>query len=93
LILWGGWEAGFNGFRHNPVDYAASVKCPTLFLHGTMDPRARLQDARRVFAAVTSKKEFIEFAGMGHRGGLSVFPREWKLGVGVFLEQLSLKSP
>jgi fermentation-respiration switch protein FrsA (DUF1100 family) len=68
------------------MDYAASVKCPVLFLHGTDDHRARLQDARRVFAAVTSPKTFIEFPGMGHRGGLGVFPGEWKEAVGGFVK-------
>ena len=86
LIFWGGWQAGFNGFSHNPIDYAASVQCPVLFLHGTDDPRAKLQDARRVFAAVTTKKTFKEFSGMGHRGGLGAFPTEWKETVSNFLK-------
>jgi alpha-beta hydrolase superfamily lysophospholipase len=86
LIFWGGWQAGFNGFSHNPIDYAASVQCPVLFLHGTDDPRAKLQDARRVFAAVTTMKTFKEFQGMGHRGGLGAFPAEWKEAVSNFLK-------
>jgi len=49
LVFWGGIQAGFNGFAHNPVDYAAGVRCPILFLHGDDDPRARLEEARRVW--------------------------------------------
>ena len=32
LVMWGGWHAGFNAFKHNPVEYASSVSSPTLVL-------------------------------------------------------------
>ena len=34
LVFWGGWQHGFNGFEHNPVEYAGKVDCPALLLHG-----------------------------------------------------------
>jgi uncharacterized protein len=86
LVLWGGFQAGFNGFRHNPVDYAGSVSCPILFLHGTADPRARLEEAREVFAAVPGAKQFHEFAGAGHEAGVVRFRGEWTEIVGQFLQ-------
>jgi uncharacterized protein len=55
LICWGGVQNGFNGFKHNPVDYAASVRCPILFLHGTADPRDRVEEARRVFRSAPGR--------------------------------------
>jgi uncharacterized protein len=58
LVFWGGRQAGFNGFAHNPVQYAASVTCPILFLHGATDARAHIEEARRVFAAVPAPKRF-----------------------------------
>jgi pimeloyl-ACP methyl ester carboxylesterase len=66
LVFWGGRQAGFNGFSLNPVDYAASVRCPILFLHGAADPRARIEEARSVFATVPGWKRFKEFPGIGH---------------------------
>ena len=45
LVFWGGMQCGFDGFAHNPVEYARHVACPTLLLQGEQDTRARLQDA------------------------------------------------
>lgn len=87
LVFWGGHQAGFNGFAHNPVEYAASVRCPILFLHGTVDPRAHIEEGRRVFAAVPSLKQFKEFPGLGHETYVVRFPREWKETVSQFLDE------
>jgi len=86
LVFWGGRQAGFNGFAHNPVEYAASVRCPILFLHGTADPRARLEEARRVFDAVSAPKRFKEFPTLGHESSVTRFPAAWKEAVGQFLK-------
>jgi len=86
LVFWGGIQAGFNGFAHNPVDYAAGVRCPILFLHGDDDPRARLEEARRVFAAVPGPKRFKEFPTLGHEPAVVRFPSQWKETVGGFLK-------
>jgi hypothetical protein len=42
LVFWGGVQAGFNGFSHRPAEYAKSVSCPVLFLHGEDDTSAPL---------------------------------------------------
>jgi hypothetical protein len=91
LVFWGGRQAGFNGFGHNPVHYAASVGCPILFLHGAADPRARIGEARRVFAAVPAPKRFREFPGLGHEAAVGRFPGEWREAVGRFLGEVADK--
>ena len=88
LVFWGGYQAGFNGFDHNPVRDAGSVACPILFLHGTNDPRAKLSEARRVFAAVHTPKRFREFPGIGHEAAVIRFPNEWRESVGQFLGEV-----
>jgi alpha-beta hydrolase superfamily lysophospholipase len=85
LVFWGGWQAGFDGFHHNPVRYAAAVRCPVLFLHGAADPRARLEEGRQVFAAVPGRKTFKEFPRIGHEASVVHFPEEWKQTVSQFL--------
>jgi uncharacterized protein len=85
LLFWGGRQAGFNGFSHNPVDYARVVKCPILFLHGAADPRARVEEARRVFAAVPARKTMKEFPDIRHQSPLVRHPDEWKNAVSDFL--------
>jgi pimeloyl-ACP methyl ester carboxylesterase len=92
LIFWGGTQAGFNGFKHNPVDYARSVTCPILFLHGAADSRAHVEEARRVYEAVPGVKQFREFLGVGHAAIISRFPVEWKQTVGDFLKHTIWQS-
>ncbi|PWU08309.1 MAG: hypothetical protein C5B50_29980 [Verrucomicrobia bacterium] len=89
LVFWGGRQARFNGFRHNPVEYASAVRCPILFLHGAADPRARVEEARRVFDAVPAPKHFHEFPRLRHQAILTAYPDVWKKVVREFL----CKSP
>jgi alpha-beta hydrolase superfamily lysophospholipase len=86
LVFWGGRQAGFNAFRNNPVEYAASVRCPILFLHGTADTRARLAEARQVYNAVPGRKWFKEFAGIGHASIVVSCRQQWKETVRQFLK-------
>ncbi|MEI6149626.1 MAG: alpha/beta fold hydrolase, partial [bacterium] len=66
LVFWGGFQTGFDAFAHNPVVYAKALRCPVLFMHGTDDPRARVEEGRRVFSAVPGDKQFKEFPSAGH---------------------------
>lgn len=92
LIFWGGVQEGFNGFAHNPVDYAKSVTCPILFLHGSADPRAHTDEARRVYEAVPGPKQFKEFPDVGHAATVIRYPEQWRDTVSNFLNQATLKS-
>ena len=56
LVFWGGVQHGYSGFDHNPVEYAAAVECPTLFLHGERDARVAPAEAREVFDRLGGKK-------------------------------------
>ena len=85
LIFWAGRHWDFDGFTHNPVDYALSVNCPALFMHGTDDPRATILEGRRVFAAVPGPKEFVEFEALGHESYASKYPDEWQAAVSNLL--------
>ncbi|MEI8064548.1 MAG: alpha/beta fold hydrolase [Verrucomicrobiota bacterium] len=89
LVFWGGYQARFNGFAHNPSRYAASVECPILFLHGANDPRVKVEEARRVYDAVPGVKYFREFPGVGHEAAVVRFPNEWKRSVGQFLGKVA----
>ncbi len=92
LVFWGGWQFGFNGFGNNPVEYAASVRCPILFLHGADDPRAHLAEARRVYDAVPGRKWFKEFAGIGHAPIVVHSRRQWKETVSQFLKDANVEA-
>lgn len=72
VVFWGSVQQGFNGFTHNPVDYAASIHCPALVLYGDKDPRVTPAEARSVFNSLAGPKEFAGYPGAGHEA-LSVF--------------------
>lgn len=93
LTFWGGCQFGFNGFAHNPVEYAASLRCPALFLHGEDDPRATLAEGRRVFDAVPGPKRFVTFDGVGHDSYVARHPEAWRAAVRGFLAPRLPPSP
>jgi uncharacterized protein len=88
LIFWGGVQLGFNGFRHNPVDYAKQVRCPVLFLQGAKDPRVTLQQAQAVFDNLAGKKTFVVFPNAGHESLLVADSKLWTKSVARFLENI-----
>lgn len=85
LVFWGGMQAGFNGFAHNPVDYAQAVNVPILFLHGEHDNRATLQDAYHVYNAVSVAKQFQVFPDTVHESHRARHPDKWQQDITAFL--------
>jgi alpha-beta hydrolase superfamily lysophospholipase len=89
LVYWGGVQLGFNGFRHNPVDYARGVSCPALLMHGDQDPRVTTEQAQSIFGNLAGKKRFESFPGVGHQSYLGAQPELWKQTVSEFLGEYS----
>lgn len=87
LVFWGGVQQGFNGYRHNPVDYAARVVCPVLQMHGTDDPRVTPEQAEAVFANFSGEKKLEWFTAIGHMPYLINRPEQWRRAVADFLTQ------
>jgi alpha-beta hydrolase superfamily lysophospholipase len=85
LVLWGGWQLGFNGFRHNPVDYARGVTCPVLLLHGTNDPRVTRAQVESIYRNLRGDRRIHYFDGLEHESYVLHRPQEWKECVGGFL--------
>ncbi|NOX98797.1 MAG: alpha/beta fold hydrolase [Verrucomicrobia bacterium] len=87
LLFWSGQQFGFDAFDHNPVTYAKSAACPAVFLHGTEDVRAQVDEARRVFDAIPTTKRFYEFKGLGHQSYVGYDPQRWKKAVQWLIDQ------
>ncbi|HEV3204442.1 MAG TPA: alpha/beta fold hydrolase, partial [Gemmataceae bacterium] len=87
LVFWGGIQNGFNGFNHNPSEYAAKVQCPVLMLHGELDVRVTRAQANNIFKKLPVDKEFQTFENVGHASYIGVRPDEWKMGVKKFLNR------
>ncbi|MDY0145130.1 MAG: alpha/beta fold hydrolase [Kiritimatiellia bacterium] len=94
LAFWGGCQFGFSGFAHNPLDYANSLTCPALFLHGADDPRATLAEGQRVFEADPDpRKQMVVFENVGHNSYAAQHPDQWQLAVQTFLAPFLAPSP
>jgi hypothetical protein len=88
LVFWGGRQQGFDGFTHNPSDYARSLSCPALFMHGDSDTSATPAEARRVFENAAGPKTVVEFKDTGHEPYIARHPEAWNAAVENLLKQV-----
>ncbi len=93
LVFWGGVQQGFNGFQHNPVEYAARIVCPVLHMQSIDDPYVTREQAQAIFDNLAGEKKLELFAGIGHRPYLVDRPEQWRRAVGDFLAQYVEKPP
>ena len=66
LVFWVGRRLGFDGFAHNPVEYAERVRVPALMLTGEADIRATPDQVRAVFDHLPGPKHMHVFRELGH---------------------------
>jgi len=85
FVFWGGVQHGFNGFAHNPVDYARQVNCPTLILYGEADVTVNKVEVEELFNNIPSRKKLVEFSGAKHELLVKAKPQLWKDSVVDFL--------
>jgi pimeloyl-ACP methyl ester carboxylesterase len=89
LVFWGSVPIGYNGFQHNPVDYASAITCPILVMHGERDPWITSAETQALVASIDGPKQLVEFPGVGHDMPY-VYPAPdlWVATVKQFLAQL-----
>jgi uncharacterized protein len=85
LMFWGSVQTGSNLFLYNPAEYARSVNCPTLILHGEKDERATLDQARAIAGAMGQNARFVSFAGVPHMAIVEARPVDWTREVRDFM--------
>ncbi|HEY4311728.1 MAG TPA: alpha/beta fold hydrolase [Pirellulales bacterium] len=90
LVFWGGVQQGYSGFSHNPADYAKSVNCPTLLLHGANDARVTPVQVRQVFDNLDGPKQLVLFDELGHGAGLLADPERWTSVIATYLGELPI---
>lgn len=86
LVFWGGVQCGFNGFEHNPVDYAREVHCPALVIHGDKDRLVTSAEAEEVFDALASSRKIFKLVPAGHQSLFGANPQAWKQATRDFLD-------
>ena len=92
IVFWGGVQQRINGFTHNPVEYARTIKQPTLLIHGERDTRVHLSEAKAIFHALAGRKQFVVFSGIGHGSFAKDDPARWKQQVRQLLKTISVKT-
>jgi uncharacterized protein len=88
IVFWGGVQHGFNAFAHNPVTYAAQVKCPTLIMHGSLDRWTTIDEIKEILQNLRGNKELVLFPNTGHTLLVTVDRSLWKHSVGKMLQKI-----
>lgn len=87
LVFWGSLQHGFNGFTHNPVDYARQVQCPTLLLHGKLDQWTTVGEINQILQNLQGAKQLVIFPNTGHNLLVTVDQKFWKYSIAEFLRK------
>ena len=93
LVFWGGVQQGYWAFANNPVEYARSVKCPTLMMRGGHDPFVRQREAESVFNNIAGTKQLVVFDRAVHEPCVAVDKARWSGRVTDFLLATPKRQP
>ncbi|MCC0177090.1 alpha/beta hydrolase [Waterburya agarophytonicola K14] len=85
MVFWGGVQHGFNGFAHNPIDYARKVKYPTLILHGGKDITVEIKEIDNLYQNIKTPKKIVVFSEASHQLLVTVNKEMWQTNVEDFL--------
>ncbi len=88
LVFWGGAINGFNGFAHNPFEYASNIGSPALFLHGAKDDRVTSIHMQQIANAHAGETRLVSFQNAAHEDYFNQYELKWKQEVEMWLSQL-----
>ena len=86
LVLWGGALNDFNAFKHNPIDYASSINCPTLLLYGEKDEKVSRKEMDAIFNNLSGDKKLATYPLAGHENYLNRYADKWTVDIKSFLQ-------
>ena len=87
IAFWVGVQNGFNGLKHNPVEYARSVRCPVLLMQGENDRVVGPRAAKSMAAAFGDRATFQFLPNCGHSWLVRDGEPTWRSLVREFLAQ------
>ncbi len=87
IVFWGGFQNGFNGFSHNPIDYAKNINCPVLLMHGADDPKVSKNEIESIYYNIRTRKKLVYFKNTGHENYLNKNKKKWKQEIKLFLDE------
>ncbi|MEM8534031.1 MAG: alpha/beta fold hydrolase [Chloroflexota bacterium] len=93
LFFWGSVQTGYNGFRHNTIEYAKQVDSPVLLLYGGVDPWIRETEALAIAEQFRSNTQVVKVPDTGHEMPfVHRAPELWVTTVGAFLNTTVLSQ-
>jgi alpha-beta hydrolase superfamily lysophospholipase len=87
LVFWGGIQNGFWGFSFEPVEYAKSVRCPTLLFFGEKDEKVSRAETDAIFQNLPASKRLVTFPEAGHENYLLKYRNTWSQEIAAFLAE------
>ena len=88
VVFWGSIQHQFNGFSHNPIDYARAVDCPTLILSSDRDPLVNVDEVQQIHNNLNVPKKLVVFPNAGHQLLVKVDRQIWQDHVETLLQSL-----
>ncbi|MEM9566978.1 MAG: alpha/beta hydrolase [Cyanobacteria bacterium P01_E01_bin.34] len=88
IVFWGGLQHGFNGFAHNPIDYATHIDIPALVLHGEQDKWMTVENIQAIANNFAGPKQLVISADAGHHQLIGVDRHLWNISLRSFLTTL-----
>ncbi|GAB4524278.1 MAG: alpha/beta hydrolase [Pleurocapsa sp.] len=89
IVFWGGIQHNFNGFDHNPVNFASQVNCPALVFHGKRDRTTSVADVEELTDNLNVPRKLVVFTDAGHELLVKNDFFLWKDNVTQFLNKIS----
>jgi len=86
LVFWGGVQNNFQGFSHNPEEYAESIHCPTLLLYGEKDERVSRREINNIYKNLKGKKRLALYPLSGHENYLLKYKDNWISDIMNFIQ-------
>lgn len=89
LVFWGGVQHDFWAFGHNSDKYAQEIQIPVLLMHGEIDKRATVAEAKEVYESLSGPKDMKVFIGLAHQSYYLAKPEIWESEIQNFFENNS----
>lgn len=85
LVFWGGVINNFNGYSHNPTEYAKKITISTLLLYGEKDKNVTKLEINTIFNNLQGQKFLKTYQNAGHENYLIKYKTTWKSNIHDFL--------
>ncbi len=87
LVFWGGIQNSFWAYKHNPIEYAKKITCPTLLMYGLLDEKVSKAEIEEIFLNLAGPKELKIYKNAVHENYLTKYKNEWRNDISEFIKR------